>query len=566
MGGERADIASGRCKHSMERSDSQRSPASAPASAQQTEADEVTAPPTTAPPAVPAVETVTHEPAPPAFPEPAAAQPQFETGRDPEPAADAAPELQPPAEPMPEEPRNAYLREAFEAPTDAEFAAIERAHFEMLERETTQPVRPIAVPAYAADAPVTDDAPAAAIEPAPSEPAFEPRPFSVPPPVVDEAAAEVPERRFDPASPAIHDAPPAASMEPQAQPFEPQPFDAPRFELKSQPRSPEVAPVEPQPKPFEPALFEAAPQHFDLETGPDDLGETAPPAPMPAPAYEPQQPPPPALRPEPAPDRMAPYAASLEPVAAAAPTLVAEPRPDIYAPTVPRRDWRDLARRAAHVAFLAFTGWFIAVLALIGVYRFVNPPFSMLMAQRWLTGTSISKQWVPMERISPNLARAVIVSEDGRFCQHWGIDFVEAANAIKRAADGYPRGASTITMQVAKNLFLLPAKSYVRKMVEIPLTFAIELAWSKRRILEVYLNIVEWGPGIFGAEAASRAHFGRAASSLTARQAAQLAAVLPNPIVRDAGAPGPRTARKASIVQARAARAREASACVDVRR
>ena len=95
--------------------------------------------------------------------------------------------------------------------------------------------------------------------------------------------------------------------------------------------------------------------------------------------------------------------------------------------------------------------------------------------------------------------------------------------------DGYPRGASTITMQVAKNLFLLPAKSYLRKMVEIPLTFAIELAWPKWRILEVYLNIVEWGPGIFGAEAASQAHFGRSAMGLSSRQAAQLAVTLPNP-------------------------------------
>lgn len=206
------------------------------------------------------------------------------------------------------------------------------------------------------------------------------------------------------------------------------------------------------------------------------------------------------------------------------------------------------------------------MLVLIVAYRFINPPLSMLMAQRFLTGSSVNKQWVPIDRISPNLQRAVIVAEDGRFCQHWGVDFIEAANALRRASDGYPRGASTITMQVAKNLFLLPTKSYLRKMIEIPLTFAIELAWPKRRILEVYLNIVEWGPGVFGAEAAARAHFGRSAASLTPRQAAQLAAVLPNPIVRDAGSPGPRTARKASVIQSRAARARSASACVDIQR
>jgi len=228
-----------------------------------------------------------------------------------------------------------------------------------------------------------------------------------------------------------------------------------------------------------------------------------------------------------------------------------------------RRDWRDLVRRIAHAAFLVFAGWFIAVLMLIVAYRFVNPPFSMLMAQQFLTGTPIQKQWVPLGQISPNLRRAVIVSEDGRFCRHWGVDLIEAANALKRASDGYPRGASTITMQVAKNLFLLPAKSYVRKLIELPLTFAIELAWPKARILEVYLNIVEWGPGIFGAEAASKAHFGRSAANLSPRQAAQLAVALPNPIVRNAGRPGPRTSRKASVIQKRAAGARSASSCID---
>ncbi|HWK40036.1 MAG TPA: monofunctional biosynthetic peptidoglycan transglycosylase, partial [Hyphomicrobium sp.] len=247
---------------------------------------------------------------------------------------------------------------------------------------------------------------------------------------------------------------------------------------------------------------------------------------------------------------------SFAPMTAVVPDTVAEPART-------QRDWRDVLRRIAHAAFLIFAGWFIAVLALIVAYRFVNPPFSMLMAQQFLSGTPIQKQWVPLEQISPNLRRAVIVSEDGRFCRHWGVDLVEAANALKRASDGYPRGASTITMQVAKNLFLLPTKSYVRKVIELPLTFAIELAWPKARILEIYLNIVEWGPGIFGAEAASQAHFRRSSANLTPRQAAQLAVALPNPIVRNAGRPGPQTARKASVIQKRAAGARSASSCVD---
>ncbi|MFN3624331.1 MAG: monofunctional biosynthetic peptidoglycan transglycosylase [Hyphomicrobium sp.] len=366
-------------------------------------------------------------------------------------------------------------------PSEAEF--IERAHFEMLERETTQPVRPIAF-----DVPVQAAAPPEAVDPPPEPPAhatsderppvFEPAPFAVLPPT---------------------DAPPpvAPRSEPAPAIVEPRPAALPAASIDLPYQEPHREPV-----------FEAPP----LSTP----GVQTNAAPVPA------------------------------------------------AP--PRRDWRDLARRAAAVAFLIFAGWFLAVLLLILAYRFIDPPFSMLMAQRFLTGTSIDRQWVPIERISPNLSRAVIVAEDGRFCRHWGIDFVEAANAIRRSSTAYPRGASTITMQVAKNLFLVPAKSYLRKMIEIPLTFAIELAWPKWRILEIYLNIVEWGPGVFGAEAASRAHFGRSAASLTPRQAAQLAAVLPNPIVRDAGSPGPRTAHKASIIQARAARTREASACVDIRR
>jgi monofunctional biosynthetic peptidoglycan transglycosylase len=117
-------------------------------------------------------------------------------------------------------------------------------------------------------------------------------------------------------------------------------------------------------------------------------------------------------------------------------------------------------------------------------------------------------------------------------------------------------------MQVAKNLFLWPAKSYVRKVIEVPLTYAIELFWPKRRILEIYLNIAEWGPGIFGAEAASQAHFGRSADALSAREGAQLAVALPNPFTRDPGDPGPWAARRASLIQRLAARAPEEARCV----
>jgi len=241
--------------------------------------------------------------------------------------------------------------------------------------------------------------------------------------------------------------------------------------------------------------------------------------------------------------------------------VVPAPSAPALALTKPRR-LTDLAVRAGKVAAIVFCAWFCVVLGLIALYRFINPPFSSLMAMQWVGGTDIHQDWVPLESISPNLIHAVVVSEDSRFCEHWGIDFVEIAEALKRTPLGPPRGASTITMQVAKNLFLWPAKSYVRKVIEVPLTFAIELFWPKRRILEVYLNIAEWGPGIFGAEAASQAYFNRPASRLSARQAAQLAVALPNPIARDAGSPGPRTAHQASVIQRRTGHEPEAIGCV----
>ena len=380
---------------------------------------------------------------------------------------------------------------------------------------------------------------------------------------------------------------PEPPQPPPARTFEPSPFAVPA--------PPAAAPPSFEREHIEPAHFEPWPEQPEPEPtapafyAPHPVGPIAPsPAPKstaPASAHaewrqpvreaelrpEPRREP--ALAPQPSPPTLQHDVAAAWPPAPALrhePTFArAEPswQPPATTAAPPlepaTRDYRDLFRRGVHVGVLVFCGWLIAVLLLIVAYRFINPPFSMLMAQQFLTGTAIHKQWVPIERISPNLTRAVIVAEDGRFCDHWGVDFVEAANAIRRASDGYPRGASTITMQVAKNLFLVNTKSYLRKMVEIPLTFAIELAWPKWRILEVYLNVVEWGPGVFGAEAASQSHFGRSAAGLTARQAAQLAVSLPNPIVRDAGSPGPRTAHRASVIQARAARTREASACVD---
>lgn len=223
---------------------------------------------------------------------------------------------------------------------------------------------------------------------------------------------------------------------------------------------------------------------------------------------------------------------------------------------------KDIGVRAVKVGGIVFAAWFSVVMLLIVVYRFINPPFSNLMLLERLGGTRITQKWVPIEDISPNLHRAVIMSEDGRFCYHWGIDFAEVLSAIRRASGGTPRGASTITMQVSKNLFLWPSKSYVRKAMEVPVTFAIELVWPKQRILEVYLNIAEWDRGVFGAEAAARAHFRRSAKYLTLRQAALLAVALPNPISRDAGNPGPWTSRRATRIQRLAARSPWAVSCI----
>ncbi len=240
--------------------------------------------------------------------------------------------------------------------------------------------------------------------------------------------------------------------------------------------------------------------------------------------------------------------------------------PGVSMPDRTRGATPALARRALRITGLVVAAWLGATLALIAAYRFADPPFSMLMLQQRVSGEDVNQAWVPLDYISPHVVRAVLLSEDGRFCQHWGVDLDEMQNAIERAGDGMPRGASTISMQVTKNLFLWQSKSYLRKAIEIPLTFAIEAVWPKRRIMEIYLNIAEWGPGIFGVEAASRYHFNKPAARLSEREAAQLAVALPNPIRRDAGDPGPQTRRLASDIQARMRAASPgATACVRAR-
>ncbi len=232
-------------------------------------------------------------------------------------------------------------------------------------------------------------------------------------------------------------------------------------------------------------------------------------------------------------------------------TSVPEQRP-IRSSRKRSRSWGEIAARGVRWALGVIAAAGATVIVLMVLYRFFDPPFSSLMVQQQLSGQEITQAWVPLDSISDDVVRAVLLSEDGRFCDHHGVDFEEMQNAIERAGEGgIPRGASTISMQVIKNLFLWPSKSYLRKAIEIPLTYLMELMWPKQRIMEIYLNIAEWGPGIFGVEAASQFHFSKPAFSLNEREAARLAVALPNPITRDAGDPGPRTRRLASDIQAR---------------
>jgi monofunctional biosynthetic peptidoglycan transglycosylase len=199
---------------------------------------------------------------------------------------------------------------------------------------------------------------------------------------------------------------------------------------------------------------------------------------------------------------------------------------------------------------------------LVPLYRVVNP-VSTLMLWRWARGARVERSFVPIERMAPALPVTVIAAEDGRYCRHRGIDWDELRERIEDVDDiGEAKGVSTITQQTAKNLFLWPGRSFVRKALELPLAMWIDLVLPKWRVLEIYLNIAEWGPsGQFGAEAASRYAFNKPVRALTAREAALLAAVLPNPRRRSARLPGPAVRRLAGIYEARGAAQASLAAC-----
>lgn len=223
--------------------------------------------------------------------------------------------------------------------------------------------------------------------------------------------------------------------------------------------------------------------------------------------------------------------------------------------TPKKRSW---TLRLLRWALLVVLAWVVVTVAVVAVLRVVDPPTSSFMVRYWLeqrsasgTAVPLQQQWRPLAQIAPVLRLAVVASEDQKFPQHRGFD-VEALRTVARqhlAGEG-GRGGSTISQQTAKNLFLSPSRSWLRKGVEAYFTVLIEALWPKRRVLEVYLNIAEFGPGLYGAEAAAQAYFGRSAANLTETQAARLAAVLPSPQRYRVEPPSPQVQRRSAWILA----------------
>ncbi|KRB62853.1 monofunctional biosynthetic peptidoglycan transglycosylase [Rhizobium sp. Root708] len=211
------------------------------------------------------------------------------------------------------------------------------------------------------------------------------------------------------------------------------------------------------------------------------------------------------------------------------------------------------------LAALAIIPYALIVLYLI---PFIHP-VSTLMLRDLVLLRGYDRQWVSIDKISPVLVQSVMMSEDGQYCFHGGVDWAEMRMLVSDTLAGHStRGGSTIPMQTAKNLFLWNSRSFVRKALELPLAVTADFVWSKRRLMEIYLNIAEWGPGIYGIEAAARHHFKVPASKLSSRQAALLAVSLPNPIDRNAGKPGRGLRRLAAVIERRARSSGEYVRCI----
>lgn len=209
--------------------------------------------------------------------------------------------------------------------------------------------------------------------------------------------------------------------------------------------------------------------------------------------------------------------------------------------------------------------WLFRLLILIIIAPFVLTllykiegvqPVSTLMLGHYFSSKSVKRDWISIDDVAPVLRNSVVMSEDGKFCNHNGVDWDALNKVIDDALDGEKtRGASTLTMQTVKNLFLWNSRSFIRKGMELPLSLYFDAVLSKRRIMEIYLNVAEWGNGIFGIEAASKHYFGKSAKRLSANQAALLTVALPNPHLRNPQKPSKSLRRLANIVQKRAKQA-----------
>lgn len=224
-----------------------------------------------------------------------------------------------------------------------------------------------------------------------------------------------------------------------------------------------------------------------------------------------------------------------------------------------RRLWRWLRRLLLALAVVA-----LLPIALTPLYRVpALHPVSMLMVKDLVTLQGYRRDWVALEDMGTVLPYSVVMSEDGQFCSHGGVDWGALNTVVQDALAGEGlRGASTIPMQTVKNLFLWHGRSYVRKALEVPLAIYFDAVVPKQRIMEIYLNIAEWGPNIYGAEAAAQHYFGRSAKTLTRRQAALLAVTLPNPGARDPANPGNGLSNLAAIVERRAQQAGDYVGCL----
>ncbi len=220
--------------------------------------------------------------------------------------------------------------------------------------------------------------------------------------------------------------------------------------------------------------------------------------------------------------------------------------------------------RLKRIVKVLFGIFFMMPLVLMLIYKILPPPITTMMIVRSLSGATIKHSWIDIKYVSPHVARAVIAAEDNRFCEHWGVDWPSLRGEISDAARGETtRGASTIQMQTVKNLMLWPGRSYIRKGLEIYLAPMLNLVLSKSRIMEIYLNIAEWGPnGIFGIEAAAQYHFKKPAARLSRYESAQLAAVLPNPQIMIAGRPSIYVREQAAVIDHRVSQSGALVECV----